>query len=186
MRKDSPVIGEFDNTNGKYFYDETHAMLRETIKNVTNETAGNSSVGKPTLLCQFVTDSEIVLKDLLEIQNYVEDSPLTIINRWHMTIERTLPDGTITNPMTRSGYKAAGYMSIWNGEMQIDLRKTNEDDGSYNTNIDDFVKEHGIAAFSKCPECGNLTCATQIAVSDQCYYCTNELLRRIRESINSK
>jgi len=168
-------VAQIDNTGSEYFYDEVHNVMRDTIVGM------GEGEKLPALVCQITTKKEIVLDNLLAIQNNIPSEPLTATNRWHMKHE-AVRDNKIEADrvtMTHSAYKAAGYMSIWNGEVQINERVDENSD----VHIPNFVRECGIDAFKRCPKCRELTSAAQIAIKGACLDCSFGTTGKLRGAL---
>jgi hypothetical protein len=148
---------DIDRTGGEYFYNEIYSLLSETIR-----TVGGESKGQPAMLCQLVTGKELTLTDLLAIQANVKDSPITVINRWHMKYYYEWESGEVSN-LFISGYQLAGYLSIFNGTVSTDKRA--------GVNKADFIQENGIDVLTECPRCYERTTAAYIHFNGACPDC---------------
>jgi len=148
---------DVDCTDGKYFYNEIYSLLSETIR-----TVGGESKGQPAMLCQLVTGKELTLTDLLAIQANVKDSPITVINRWHMKYYYEWESGEVSN-LFLSRYQLAGYLSIFDGTVSQDKRAS--------VNKADFIQENGIDLLTECPRCHERTTAADIHFNGACPDC---------------
>jgi len=171
---------DIDNTNNEYFYDEIYAVLSETVKRTA------SDAKQPAMLCQLVTNHELTLDDLLTIQANAKNTPLTIINRWHMKYILEWPDGEKNNHMLEH-HTIMGYLSVINGrvskhhriEYDIDelfengeLKQSKIGDYPEDKGRLDFIQDMGIEVLMRCPRCGERTPAPDIHFQGYCDDCT--------------